>query len=357
MAQNKINLSDKIIGGNIIIDGFENNKFKLRPDNRDSKNWFYWSFSVSGAQEKTLTFEFDNRWRIGYFGPAVSHDLVHWHWLGSHNDFNSFSYEFSKEETLVYFAHNIPYYPIHLEIFAKKHSLTIEELCLSDKGRSVPCFKFGKGDKKIILTARHHACEATGNYNMEGFIEYFLSNPFEGYEFLCVPFVDYDGVIDGDQGKERFPHDHNRDYFPDQPALYNTVRAIKEYAQNNNVIFAFDFHSPWHLGGSHDTCYIVHSNKEIAHQLNLMGEILQKNILEGSFKYYHDNDMPVGKEWNTGCIGSFAQYMTTLKNTNLAFSFELPYFGTPDNPYSNDRANLLGKSFAKALVEYIKTRL
>ena len=32
------------------------------------------------------------------------------------------------------------------------------------------------------------------------------------FKILCVPFVDFDGVVDGDQGKGRNSHDHNRDY-------------------------------------------------------------------------------------------------------------------------------------------------
>jgi hypothetical protein len=47
-------------------------------------------------------------------------------------------------------------------------------------------------------------------------------------EFLIVPFVDKDGVEEGDQGKNRHPHDHNRDYAT--PCLYPEVQALRERA-------------------------------------------------------------------------------------------------------------------------------
>ena len=78
-----------------------------------------------------------------------------------------------------------------------------------------------EGYKKVLLTSRHHACESTGSYVLEGVIKALCENPIEGYEFFVVPMTDFDGVCDGDQGKNRIPHDHNRDYDPDVPSIYS----------------------------------------------------------------------------------------------------------------------------------------
>lgn len=48
----------------------------------------------------------------------------------------------------------------------------------------------------------------------------------EQVEFFVVPFMDKDGVEAGDQGKNRRPYDHNRDYQGE--SLYASVRAMRE---------------------------------------------------------------------------------------------------------------------------------
>ena len=82
--------------------------------------------------------------------------------------------------------------------FIQKNNIEIKELCKSKKGRSVPYVSYGNGDRIILMTARHHACEATGNYVMEGVIEGLIDNPVPDTRVVCVPFVDFDGVVDGD---------------------------------------------------------------------------------------------------------------------------------------------------------------
>ena len=57
------------------------------------------------------------------------------------------------------------------------HAIEIKELCKTKKGRSVPCAEFGAGEKTVIFTARHHACESTGDYVLEGVLEQLLSLP------------------------------------------------------------------------------------------------------------------------------------------------------------------------------------
>ena len=68
-------------------------------------------------------------------------------------------------------------------------------------------------------------------------------------DFFIVPFVDKDGVEDGDQGKNRRPHDHNRDY---KLRIYPEVRAITERLpawSDSKPLFFLDMHCPWLRGG------------------------------------------------------------------------------------------------------------
>ncbi|MBQ2677168.1 MAG: hypothetical protein IJF54_07210 [Clostridia bacterium] len=339
-------------GGNICVKQINNDTVYLENQLRDTtEDWFYWAFCVEGAGNKQLTFHFQPN-RLGYFGPAVSYDLKNWHWLDKVND-DCFTYTFSADESKVYFAHSMLYHPDRFYDFAKEHSICITELCKSKKGRSVPCVKLGNGDKSIILTARHHACESTGSYVLEGVLSELLkSELMTDYTVFCVPFVDFDGVIDGDQGKSRRPYDHNRDYNPEMASIYPETAAIREYADENGCVFGFDFHSPWHRGRENDTVFIVQNCFEKLDSLNRFGETLENSITDDSLKYEHKNDYPFGTGWNKGG-NQFAAYMTKKPENDVAFTLETAYFGSENNKVNEQRLLSLGKCFANALKEYI----
>lgn len=325
--------------------------FFLENELRDTTaDWFYWAFCVEGAQGKTLTFQMQ-RHRLGYFGPAVSHDLVNWHWLGT-VDGDSFTYTFGEQENRVYFAHSMLYHPSRFAEFAEKQGLKIRELCIGCKGSSVPCVEFGDGTKTIILTARHHACESTGNYVLEGVLESLSKDPIPGYRVFCVPFVDYEGVIRGDQGKARAPYDHNRDYDHNAPSLYPECAAIRDYAAKHGCTFAFDFHSPWHKGGKNDTAFIVRKREDRTDLNDRFGALLEESITEDAFRYEMVNDQLPETEWNL--FGNhFSCYMSLIPENQLTFTLETAYFGTPENQVSEEKLLALGRCFTKALRAYI----
>ena len=69
-------IHQNFVGGNIVIKEQTLNTFVLDNELRDTtEDWFYWAFCVENAENKTLTFKLQNN-RLGYFGPAVSHDLI-----------------------------------------------------------------------------------------------------------------------------------------------------------------------------------------------------------------------------------------------------------------------------------------
>ena len=71
-------ICENFIGGNIRVLKQDSDIFYVDNNLRDTTcDWFYWTFCVEGAAGKTLTFQFRYT-RLGYWGPAVSHDLCHW---------------------------------------------------------------------------------------------------------------------------------------------------------------------------------------------------------------------------------------------------------------------------------------
>lgn len=338
-------------GGNIRVKEQSGNIIYLENELRDTEgDWFYWAFCVEDAQEQELTFHFQEN-RLGYYGPAVSHDLKHWEWMGDTEE-NSFTYRFAKGEQKVYFAHDMLYHPDRFEEFAARKGLKLLTLCTSLKGRQTPYFEFGDGEQRIILTARHHACEATGSYVLEGVLEELLENPIENSRIFCVPFVDYDGVIDGDQGKNRRPHDQNRDYHPSAAAIYPETGKIREYAYQNGVDYAFDFHSPWHKGGVRsDHVYIVRNSLENVEKFETFGKLLEQNVTDKSMKYNREYDYPPMTGWNIPGA-QFGANMWKRPGCKLVISLETPYFGGENNQVSQERLLELGRCFARTFKKY-----
>ncbi len=361
-------IDKEILSGNIEVLQIDGDRVRVERELRDTRpdrDWFYWSFRVTGAAGRTVTFEFPHKNRIGYWGAAVSHDRIHWSWTGNREisispdgtPLESFTYTFGEDENEVYFAHNMVYVPARFEAFCAANELKIEELCLSNKGRSVPFARFGSGDKKILLTSRHHACESTGTHVMESVFQCFIDEPLEGYEIICVPFMDYDGVADGDQGKHRLPHDHNRDYPLDgKESLYTTCGAIRRYVDENSILFAFDFHSPKHLGGINDKVSVIYNTVESQPRLKRFTKIFKSKTTDASIPYDPVNDVPPNTGWNKDTNEDFARYLARKPENRLAFTLETPYFGEGDGSVVVNEESMreLGKCFASAVREYIQ---
>lgn len=344
-----IKIHNRFTGGNIRVLSIEGDHVYLENEQRDSLcGWFYWAFCVEGAAGKELCFHITPNW-LGYFGPAVSHDLESWHWHGQVAD-NTFTYRFGEGEDKVYFAHDMLYHPARFFAFAKERNLTVDTLCIGHKGeREVPCLHIGEGKTSILLAARAHCCEAPGSYVLEGVLDELLAHPIPDSRILCVPFIDYDGAIDGDQGKERGPHDHNRDYGPE---IYPEVRAIRAYANQFGVHYAFDFHAPGHKGGESDTVYIVRSSDEKGEAINRFAALFESEITEDAMPFSQANTLPYNQGWNLPSA-NFGHTMMARPECKLAFTLENTYFGTPDNPVSPTRLYETGRAFARALARFI----
>lgn len=347
----RIEITRNFEGGNIIVRDFREGTFYLSTDLRDTDgDWFYWAFCVKNAGGKKLKFEFDKDW-VGRFGAAVSHDQFTWKWSLGERTNNSFMYQFKPDENEVYFAHNLLYTTQRFYRFAATENLKLENFCVSEFGTPVPWVCIGKGDKKILMTSRHHCCEATGTYVLQGIIEELKQKPIPGHAVVVVPFVDIDGVIKGDQGKNRVPHDHNRDY--GKRPIYDTVKAIMQYGKENNVEYFFDFHAPKHQGGTQDYVFFIRKRVEddsTDSLLEVLSSLLEKEMTDKSLKYTRNIHIP----FHPVALSS-SNYFYTLETVKLSTTFETPYFGLENNISTQESLIELGRCFARALTKLVQT--
>jgi len=380
VSAGEVGIDTNYPGGNVIVEKVEGDTFFVKPDLRDTRGWwFYWNFRVTGAAGRMLTFRFTNQNPIGVRGPAVSADCgLNWQWMGSNvvrqvsgQKAWEFSYKFAGDQE-VRFSYEIPYLEVDLNRFLERYrgnsAIAVEELCKTDKGRKVECLRLGnlKGNPKyrVLLTARHHACESVPNYVLEGIMEEILADSAEGkmwreeVEVMIIPFADKDGVEEGDQGKNRQPHDHNRDY--NEKSIHAEVAAIMEKIPvwaKGKLAFAMDMHCPHIRGDYNEHVYLLGGADPVIWERVIDFSKMLEAGITGSLPYRASGNLPFGKGWNTA--GNYKQgkncssWMREIPNISFASGIEIPYANVKGAEVNAGVARAFGHDLGRTILKYI----
>lgn len=361
-ADTGVTVNTKFPGGNALVKGIQGDRVNLAPDLRGGRKWFYWYIEAQVKQAGTVTFAFSGKY-IGNQGPAVSTDSgLTWKYLGTSTvKGNSFTYNFTKKDEKVRFAVTIPYLHRDLDVFLKKNAgnsnLKKTVLTKSLKGRDVELLQIGApgpGIEAVCFTCRHHACETTASYLLEGFMQAAIADTPEGksfrkkYVLYIIPFVDKDGVELGDQGKGRAPHDHNRDYGKD--SLYPEIDAIEKLAVAKKIKFLVDWHCPTLLMRSHQDFYFCGpklmppANFKNAKQWSSEIRKMLPNGAPNAPAVWLKPVKP--KEKGDLCSGFFA----FLPEMVMAIALEVP-FASPGKKMDSASLKKYGEAFLKAWVK------
>jgi hypothetical protein len=245
----------------------------------------------------------------------------------------------------------------------------VEELCGSRQGRSVELLRAGCLDPRrargtVLLVSRSHACEAMATYALEGFLSAVLADDPLGrewqdnWEVLAVPFLDKDGVENGDSGKNRAPHDHNRDYNA-QPLYPETAALMKRATvQPDRIVAVLDCHCPWIRGEWNDRVYFVGSEHEDHWNKQRRFAAILARTQAGPIRFREQDCLPFGTAWNTGrnwqqgrSCGAWAQ--EAFPAAALVASLELPYADALGVEVNADSARAFGRDLARALAEML----
>ncbi|CAK7015165.1 MAG: hypothetical protein PETM_00590 [Petrimonas sp.] len=366
-----VNIYSDFPTGNILIEKIKNDSIWVRPDLRDTEgDWFYWCFAVDNAKGKTLSFLLPNLNKLTAKGPAVSYDSGYtWEWLFPDTlSFRSESFQFSFESNKeVRFSMGMPYSQSRFQTFIEKYSsnpsLSLDTLTLTEENRPIEKVIIrpkNKAEYKVLITARHHACEMMANYVIEGMIDEILMNKKLGsnIEYCFIPFIDIDGVENGDQGKNRLPRDHNRDYSGE--AVYNSTIKLKEWfpewSQNMTTI-CIDIHCPWIRGDGNEHIYLPGSQfSEMAEEQSKFSRHLTQTN-SGELKVSNNLIYPFGYGWNTHQNNSkgfsFSKWVSTFEHVKLGTSIEFPYGVNVKQTITQQNASNFGRDFIKAVNEYL----
>jgi hypothetical protein len=375
--QDRALVDTDVPAGNAIVESVEGDVVTLRPDLRDTEgSWFYWRVRARGAQGRTLTFRFTAGNPVGVLGPAVSLDGgLTWTWHGKKPTKPSeFAYTFGPDARDVQFCMGIPYLERDLRAFLKRHEsnphLQVRALCTSEKGREVERLHAGRLDGKpryrAFLTARHHACEMAASYVLEGILEEVLAGDEDGrwlrehVELLAVPFMDKDGVEDGDQGKNRKGRDHNRDYAGESHyASVRAVRALVPEWSGGKLRLMLDVHCPGLRGAEHEVIHFI--GQADPRQWEAVGRFsaILESAPSGALKFSAKHNLPFGKSWNNAALRkpgqeTSAHWAWALPGVALACGLEVPYANAGGQAVTPESARAFGKDLAKAIRRYLE---
>ena len=368
-----VSIDSSLPGGNIVVEHIEGNEVTVHQDLRDTDGWwFYWCFRMWTTVGTVVTVRFTDGDVIGRLGPAVSYDKGRtWSWLGENSlQPDGFAVYVEPEMGDVCLSVAMPYFRADLDrctanFLASDHFVD-GDLCKSNGGRSVPLLRFGclgEPRRRVLLTARHHACETMGSYVLEGLMTEVVcgqrAGPWlrENVELVAAPFVDTDGVERGDQGKNRLPHDHNRDYLGE--SIYPEVASLRGADWiwvDGKLIAAIDLHCPELKGGPHDHLSFIGPPPPATFEEAARFSRALAGSCSGPIKHAPEHDLPFGKEWNTEEDEPGAGYCAwagQLPGVKLTTMLEIPFALSGDVEVNAATARLLGGDLAQALVEYL----
>ena len=361
-------------GGNIVLERIDGDNVYLHQDLRDTAgDWFYWNFRVVGAAGRTLTFHFTGSNVIGVRGPAVSTDGgERWCWLGAQAvNGKSFRYTFGPKAKEVRFCFAMPYLQADLDKFLGHHqghaNLKVASLCKTKAGRNVERLHLGRlngtPEHRVLITCRHHACEMMASHALEGLLAAVLADTDDGrwlcrhVELLVIPFMDKDGVEEGDQGKNRKPRDHNRDY--SGKSVHREVEALRRYVPDwcaGRLDFALDMHDP-HIRGHHnEVIYFVENDGPTTAGVRRFAQTLEKSRT-GPLPYRAADNLAFGSAWNTAknyrAGLNFSRWACQLPQIRFAAAIEIPYANASGQPVTAQTARAFGADLARALRQFL----
>lgn len=373
-AANGLEISADFPGGNILVERVDDHRVFVRQDLRDTEGWwFYWYFAVRKAAGRELEFHFTNKDVFTSRGPAVSTDAGRsWQWLGrKHVQGTSFRYRVPVGAEEVRFCLAMPYLERQLQQFVERHrgqsELRVETHCRTRKGRATERLHLGRLEgqpaHRVLLTCRHHACEMMASWVLEGLLETVLGPGDDGQwfrrhvEIAAIPFMDKDGVEDGDQGKNRRPLDHNRDYLG-QP-IYPSVTALKAFAppwSQGKCRVALDLHCPYIRGARDENIFLVgQPDARINAHIERFSALLAK-ACTGPLPYDPQFNIPFGTGWNTEqAPRMFSRWAATLPGIALAATLEFPYATAGGKEVNVATARRFGQDLARAIRRFLET--
>jgi hypothetical protein len=172
--------------------------------------------------------------------------------------------------------------------------------------------------------------------------------------------VDKDGVEDGDQGKNRKPRDHNRDYDP--PHAHLETAALDNFVKRWGDVrpdLGLDLHCPHIRGPWNEQIYCVGSEDPANQACERRFVEILAGVRQGTLPFDATSGyLPYGDAWNTGANFSqgmgFKSWFLGMPGTGGVCSFEIPYANVTGTEVTADSARAFGRDLAHAVKKHLE---
>ena len=169
---------------------------------------------------------------------------------------------------------------------------------------------------------------------------------------MAIPFMDKDGVEDGDQGKLRRPHDHARDYAGD--AVYPSVRALKACLPDwadGRLRIAIDLHCPY-LDDEKVFWVLNPEEPWQGHRRRFLRRLADGR--QGPLPYASADDVLWPTAWGERERTPLG-WFRTVPGVEVAMALEIPYASVGGVPVNPDNARAFGRDIARAIADYLRS--
>jgi hypothetical protein len=352
------------VTGNGVVVAEPDGAITIDRDIRDSTgDRWYWHVRLKAPTDTVAHVRMARPLLLGQYGPAVCRNDSY-EWLHARPQPDGYFEVPVTARAAVWLCATMPYGPGDLDAFRRRtdpHAVW-RTLVMSEGGRAVPLLTVPApaARRLIVLTARHHSCEAMASYVLEGAVAEFIARRGDNdqvaqrCELFVVPMLDVDGVYHGDQGKARRPWDHNRDY--GSRSRYHAVAALRSLLSGETrPTFALDLHTPGLRGPLEERPYVVASgdpgDDDRAHELLAALERADCGKSREPPEVLMFDD-----EWNSAASSgqrSCAAWMRSRPATRLGLTIEYPNAVDRGVPIRPAEARRFGESIMQALLTVI----
>lgn len=356
-------------GGNVRVDRIEGDTLYVRPDVSGHETWwFYFNFRIwnaAGRRVKVIFGDTDQAGPLTVKGPCARFDGGPWDWAGCAEDWRSFEIDVPAGVRVVQCATAVPY--LHEDFYrfiADRPDIAVRAIGTTEAGRPVLWASLTAPRRRhtCVLMARSHACESMASFVLEGAVDAWRTATGEladarreAIDLHIIPFVDPDGVEQGLQGKNRSPHDHNRDWL-DSPH-YASIRALQrwmlEHVDAETIVF--DMHCPWIRGGRNDAFFFCGLHEPMSTQLRAVQQHMPREAGDG-LPYNPADDIAMDTEWLRSTSPTSHRWISAHTPVRLATSIETPYAFARGVTVTPDRCRAQGRRLADAMARALLGR-
>jgi len=248
-------------------------RFASEPRTSPQPLWFH--VQVSGLAGDTLRFVWDladitlgNREELALLRPVLRADGGPWTRAEAVEPVR-----LPDGRRQVHFAHTggadtvaaalcYPYASVHLDatLAELRGAWERSPIGITGEGRTLERLRLAGAEGPrpgVYLMARQHAGETPGSWVLDGVLRFLASDDAVAREIVdsldvwVAPFVDLDGVVNGDYGKDALPWDFNRAWesLAMRPEVHALQRDLQRFAEHCAPRLVVDLHAPGHCTG------------------------------------------------------------------------------------------------------------